>query len=230
MTDAKVRTGCELKLEAKPRVFDPDQVILQEGEIGAVLEITLKRADGSVKEHWAKESESYTRQFLDLLLVQMSRVCEVSPYYIRDVTNALIPIAESYRNFHSNALVTDDSFSIVCGTGNTAPTITDYKIETKIAEGAGAGQLQHSLTAFGLPTSNATQSHFTITRDFSNASGGNIVINEIGLYVKGDQPASIDTFSRVAFIFMVIRDVIAGGITIGNGETLTINYRLVSQI
>lgn len=229
--DTRIREGCQVEVEMQPRVFEPDQVVLEEGEIGAVLEITLKRADGTVKDHWAKKSESYTRQFIDLLIVQMGQVTELNPYYIRDITNTLVPVANSYKNFDSNALVNDDSYSIVIGTGNTAPTITDYVMETKISNGAGAGQLQHSLTAFGLPTSNATQSHFTITRDFSNASGGDITVNEIGLYQKGDGPfIGYSADSRPNNTFLTIRDVIVGGITIGNGETLTINYRLVSQL
>jgi hypothetical protein len=222
----------KVEIEKYPRKFTPDEISLQEGEIGAVLEVTIKRADGSLKEHWAKQSESFVRQFLDLLYVQMSMVPESSPVFIRDINNVLVDIACGQRNFACEALVNDDTYSIVVGTGTTMPTINDYKIETKIAHGSGATQLQHSLVTFGLPTSNATQSHFTITRDFSNASGSDITVNEIGLYVKGDIALAINSSGgdRLNTLFLAIRDVIVGGIVIGNGETLTINYRLLSQI
>lgn len=232
MSDTRVKAGHILGLEMCPRVDSPDKVILEEGEIGAVLEITVKRADGTIREQWSKKSESFTRQFLDLLIVQMGGVDPRAGIEIRDITNTLVNIGMSPQTLDSNALVNDDTFSIVVGTGNTAPTITDYAIETKIAHGAGAGQLQHSLTAFGLPTSNATQSHFTITRDFSNASGGDITVNEIGLYQRAREVgiALNAASSRALHIFLTIRDTIVGGIVIGNGETLTINYRLVSQL
>lgn len=229
--DSRQKIGAVVGLEMYPRLAEPDQVVMEEGEIGAVLEITVKRADGTVREHWAKKSESFTRQFLDLLIVQMAGVDPRSGIEIRDITNTLVNIGMGPQSFDSNALVNDDTFSVVVGTGNTAPTITDYAMETKIAHGAGAGQLQYSLTAFGLPTSNATQSHFTITRDFSNASGGDITVNEIGLYQRAREVGIVlSDNSRSLHVFLTIRDTIIGGIVIGNGETLTINYRLVSQL
>lgn len=231
MSDTRVKAGHVLGLEMYPKVVSPEQVDLEDGELGAVLTVTVRRADGSIREQWSKKSESFTRQFIDLLIVQMGGVDTRSGIEVRDITNTLVAIGMSPQTLDSNALVNDDTFSIVLGTGNTAPTITDYAIETKIAHGAGAGQLQHSLTAFGLPTSNATQSHFTITRDFSNASGGDITVNEIGLYQRGREVGVVmHDSSRAMHIFLTIRDTIAGGIVIGNGETLTINYRLVSQL
>ena len=221
----------EVKLRQAAVIAQPDQVVLEPGELNAVLEVTLKRPDGTIKEQWVRKSESFVRQFIDLLTVQMGLVWEGSPLSIRDVTNNLIDVALSHYNFAADALVSDDSYSIVVGTGSTAPAIDDHALGAKTANGAGAGQLQYSLTAFGLPTAGADQSHFTITRDFSNVSGAAITVNEIGLCVKGQQacPFKADV-SRPVAIFMVIRDVIAGGIAIGNGETLTINYRLVAQV
>ena len=70
------------------------------------------------------------------------------------------------------------------GTGNTAPTINDYNLESKISHGTGAGQLQYGAVTFGEPTCDASSCHFTITRDFSNSSGAEIVVYEIGLICR----------------------------------------------
>jgi hypothetical protein len=227
--------GKVIGLEKYPRVADPDHVQLEEGELGAVLEITLKDKNGNIKEKWAKQSESYVENFLLLLMCQMGCYSIMGGIDITDVNGDTKRIAASYKIFAAEALVNDASYSIVVGTGNTAATITDTALETKIAEGSGAGQLQHSLVRFGLPTSNATQSHFTITRDLSNASGGDITVNEIGLYqlcenIKGSLYNNAVSNYRNTIIVLTIRDVISGGITIGNGETLTINYRLIAQL
>ncbi|GAI66501.1 unnamed protein product, partial [marine sediment metagenome] len=50
------------------------------------------------------------------------------------------------------------------------------------------------------------------------ANGGAITVNEIALYVKGYK-------YNVTYYFMIIRDVIAGGIAVPAGQTLTVNYR-----
>jgi hypothetical protein len=221
----------EVKLDKDAKIFpSADEVVVHEGEIEAVLEWTITRADGSVRERKAKRSESFTRQFLDLLRVQMQMTNECNPLEIRDTTNVLRLIAISHYNFAMDALVNDDSYSMKVGTGSTAPTITDYVMEVPIAHGSGAGQLQHSLVTFGAPTSSATQSYFTITRNFVNSSGGSITVNEAGIYVKADVSAFfyMSNANRKQYKFLIIRDVIAGGIVVLNGETLTLNYRLLS--
>jgi hypothetical protein len=155
---------------------------------------------------------------------------ELSYHEIRDVTNTLVHIAFSGETFATDAAANDDSYGIVVGIGSTAPTINDYALETRIDDGVGAGELQYGGVTYGLPTSSATESHFTITRDFSNASGGDITVEEIGLYVRAMYAWIGDAYDRTDNltdypVLMTIRDV-TGGITIPDGETLTVNYRL----
>jgi hypothetical protein len=219
-------------------LHDPDKVIFEPGEIGAVLEWTVKRRDGTVREHQIKKAESYVRQFMDLLLVQMMGITEVYPLPILDTLGLEKDIAHSSLNFDCAAVANTDSYGIVVGNGATPPTINNNALENKISHGAGAGQLQYGGVAFGLPTSNLTSSHFTVTRDFANASGNTIVVYEIGLYVKGDmpvmQPGSTnrgnDSYRPTVSYFCTIRDVILAGISILNGETLTVNYRQQCEI
>jgi hypothetical protein len=114
------------------------------------------------------------------------------------------------------------NYGIRLGTGLIAPTINDYALQTPIAEGSGAGQMNHGAVTFGTPAADSTTSQFTITRNMANNSGGLITVNEIGLYCRcyywnGD--------SIVTGYFMIIRDVIGGGIAVPNGQTLTVNYR-----
>jgi hypothetical protein len=76
---------------------------------------------------------------------------------------------------------TNDSYGILVGTGTTAPALTDYTIETQIADGSSAGQLQHGACAVSAADINGSYVDLPITRTFTNASGGQIVIKEAGL-------------------------------------------------
>ena len=222
----------DVRLNSAQRVnkVKPDHIVFEPGEIGAILELTVKKKDGTIREHRVQKAESFVRQFLDLLMMQAAMANELSYHQIRDVTNTLVRIAFSGETFATDAAANDDTYGIMVGTGNTAPTISDYALETKIDDGVGAGELQYGGVTYGLPTSSATESHFTITRDFSNASGGDITVEEIGLYVRamyawiGDYAERTDSGTEFP-VLMTIRDV-TGGITIPNGETLTVNYRL----
>jgi hypothetical protein len=217
-----------IEIEGEVSALSPDHLNFEPGELGAVLEWTITRPDGTLREQQVKKSESYVRQFVDLLMVQMMAVSEMLPSFIRDVNNALREVAVSSLNFQATAAANDDSYGIVVGSGNTPPTINDFALQTKVANGVGAGQLQYGGVTFGLPTSNLTTSHFTVTRNFANASGNPIAIYEIGLYVKGNAPLpwlNNRGSSSSRYNFCTIRDVIVAGISILNGETLTVNYR-----
>jgi len=212
--DAKVKVKPELKIireEEIPHLLIP-------GEVGAVLELTVRDKDGKITDHRVMRSKSFVRQFLELLWIQAFQIPEVAPYNMRDTGNVLRDICESGFTFAADGGIGIVTHGIIVGTGVTAPTINDYVLVTPIAHGVAAGQLQYSAVTFGAPASDATTSQFTNTRDFANGSGGAITVNEIALYVEAYLYA-------VTYYFMIIRDVIAGGISVPNGQTLTVNYR-----
>jgi hypothetical protein len=227
--DMKKVEAAEVRLKSRTGKLEPDHVADKPGEFAAELEYIVRRPDGSIRERQVRKSESFVRGFFDLLLVQMLGVGEVIPAEVRDTGNTIRLISISSQNFACNAPANNDAYGIVVGTGTNAPAVSDYALQTKIANGSGAGQLQYGGVAFGLPTSDSTTSHFTVTRDFSNVSGATITVYETGLYVLGDLPEPWQSTRQsisVQYPIMTIRDVIGGGINILNGETLTINYRL----
>jgi len=214
-------------IEAKPelKVIKEEEIkhILEPGEVGAVLELTVTDKDGKVTEHRVMKSKSFVRQFLELLWIQANQLNQANAYSLRDTGNTLRAIRQSQYLFNTNAGSTVTTYGPVVGTGTTAPTINDYALVTPIAHGTGAGQLQYDAVTFGAPASDSTTSQFTITRNFANASGGAITVNEIGLYVRAIADSTY-------YNFMTIRDVISGGISVPNGQTLTVNYRLQATI
>ncbi len=221
-------TKIGLKVEAKVRTTPEINKLFLPGELGAVLDWQVRDSkSGEIVREGIKKAESFTRQFFDLLLVKFLNIPALSPISIRDTGGNYQEICNGTVIFATDALAGDSNFGIVVGTGAVAPTISDYVLGALIAHGAGAGQLQYSIGTWGAPASDATTSQFTITRNFANASGGGITVNEIGLYVKAPTgaPWLASSGSNTIRYFMTIRDVIAGGILVGNGQTLTINYR-----
>jgi len=217
----------DTKLEIQKRVGlnVPDYELFEPGEFGAVLEIAVRDRDGNIKEQWKKKSESFTRQFFDLLLVQALNASDMYPLQITDITGELRDITMHSQTFQANGGVGDTANGIVAGTGQVAPTISDYVLGALIGHGSAVGQLQYGGMTFGLPTSNLTTSIFTLTRVLSNASGDAITVYELGLYANGYGARPDSGQIRGLFRFMTIRDVIGIGIVIQNGESLTVNYR-----
>jgi len=212
------------EIKAKPgvKVITEDEIphLLLPGEVGAVLELTVRDKDGKITNHRVMKSKSFVRQFLELLWITTYQIPDSKAYGMIDPGGTYREIHATGYCFRSSAPAGTVTYGIIVGTGTTAPTIDDYAIETLIDHDAApptAGALQYGAVAFGAPSSDATTSHFTITRNFANASGGAITVNEIALYVEG-----YDTAVRY---FMTIRDAIGGGIAVPDGQTLTINYR-----
>ena len=218
--------GEEIRTKVTLKTFTDKEIphVLMEGEVGASIELIVKDKDGNITDRIGpKRAESFVRQFLELLWAIANQFNDANAPDVRDTSNTLRAIRASSAVFDTTAAAGDATHGTVVGTGNTAPTISDYALETLIAHGVGAGQLQYSDVSFGAPAADATTSQFTITRNFANGSGGAITVNEIGLYVRG---MSVGNY----YYFMTIRDVIGGGINVPNGQTLTVNYRLQAVV
>jgi hypothetical protein len=222
--DAAVKGQPEISATPALEVLKPSDIphLLLPGEMGAVLDWVVTDKGGEITSQGMKRSESFVRQFLELLWIQCSPIGEIVGYPVRDTSNTLRTLLlPTMYHWKVDAIAADITYGLVVGTDATAPTINDYKLGTIILHDAApptAGRMQYGAVAFGAPSADATTSQFTVTRNFANASGGLITVNEIGMYVIGAR-------LTVLYYFMTIRDVIGGGIAVPNGQTLTINYR-----
>ncbi len=217
------RNGPDVGAVPGIKVIKPGSIhtLLEEGELGCMLDLVVTDMSGKITQQISKRSESFVRQFLELLFIQAAGIPEVTGYAagVRDTGNtSRTGIHMAGYNFACDGGAGIVTHGIVAGTDNTAPTISDYALGTLIAHGTGAGQLSYGAVTFAVPVADATTSQFTITRNLANGSGGAITVNELGLYVKGYDYST-------TYYFMAIRDVIAGGISVPNGQTLTVNYR-----
>lgn len=111
-----------------------------------------------------------------------------------------------------NGLSGIDTLGIAVGAGVTPAVPLDFDLETKIANGTGAGQLSYATTqgVQGIKIT-GSKSNFILQRLFVNNSGGSIDVSEIGILASNGATGLIlrDTFTPV---------------TVLNGQTLLTQF------
>ena len=107
---------------------------------------------------------------------------------------------------------------LVTGTGTNAVALADTALQTQIAHGVGAGQLDYGASVVNAPSSDSTSTTLILTRVFANSSGGSITVREIGIY------AGMIITTATTQRFCIVRDLAT--IALVNGDQLTLNYIL----
>lgn len=106
---------------------------------------------------------------------------------------------------------------IVVGSDNTAVTPADSKLVTAIAHGDAAGELIYGGCEVFPPEVAGASASMEIQRLFENRSGGNVTVEEVGIYSTGWLVAGS------AYIFCIARDV-TGGVVVADTELLEVTY------
>ncbi|GAG42215.1 unnamed protein product, partial [marine sediment metagenome] len=115
-----------------------------------------------------------------------------------------------------------DNYGIVAGTGDTAVENDDYKLETQLTEGAGAGDITHGAVIVGsaaLVDSNVDIVHY---RPFTNNTGSTIAVKETGIYTSQNLLVSRD--------HCIIRDVLGAPIDVPDKCSLTVYYTIRTTV
>lgn len=112
-----------------------------------------------------------------------------------------------------------DTFGILVGTGVNANSFEDFALQTKVANGTGAGQMSYvqselAVQAYDGGTLTMTVAH---ARFFNNNSGGDIGINEVAL-------ASNGLTGGGNLYAIVTRDKLGGTVTVLNTGQLKVTY------
>jgi len=117
----------------------------------------------------------------------------------------------------------DSSYGIVVGSGTNAVVISDYKLASQITHGTSSGQLDYNVSniSYSVDTS-VTPAVFNITlsRTFTNSSGGSININEVGIIARSywkDWNAV-----RQDVKYLIARDLLPTTYTVPNGATANV--------
>jgi hypothetical protein len=117
----------------------------------------------------------------------------------------------------------DDSIGIVVGSGSTSVGPTDYSLVSKIAHGTGSGQLDYDASAV-LYSYGSSSSYVELYRSFTNKSGADITVREVGIIAKSVWRDSSAVRNDVNFL--VARDVLPTPVKVPNLGTLTVRYRV----
>jgi len=113
----------------------------------------------------------------------------------------------------ASALERTDKYGVVVGTGSTAVTRDDYKLESQVPDGFADGQLVHGKTTVEDVNGDPPSSVFRIIRTFTNEGSSTISIYEIGLIVKAQNK-----------YVLIARDVLDTAQDVPAGATLTVRY------
>lgn len=198
------------------------------GAIHTIVELTTTNLNGKIVNHKKFIGKSLTANFLQGLYALMGNNTTSADFpasglpfsanhNIIDVTNASYTITNSANYvenfFRLNNPVGSDGWGTVVGTGNTAVTPQDYKLQTKIANGIGAGQLSYMQQGCvsGVNILGAVSS-LILNRIYVNGSGGDITVNEVGIYTW------MITNTKATCIY---RDIVVGGQLVPSTNTLT---------
>lgn len=187
---------------------------------------TITDKDGKLIKQKKMIGQSTTANFLQALYAHYNNFTTSSNFGFTApfTSNHVLRYTDgSYQNqasleMNMDANVNDDSHGIILGSGTTPPTPMDYVIETLIAHGTGAGQLEYMQmrSSAGVVVS-GNKSTLILSRIFINNSGGDITVNEIAMYFRN--PAT-------GLPYLFYRDLVTGGDTITNTQTYTVDITI----
>jgi len=170
------------------------------------IKATLTGPNGKViKRYPWKRANSLLKAFIQVLITQMSEANQV----IKD-TGGVDRNGGGYSyNFACGTGVQTDQ-GIVIGTGTTAVTMTDHKLETQVTT-----NIVHQQQTYAAESPDTSTWRVATSRGFINNTGSTLSIKEVGLYVY---------FSSNLYRVCIDRTLYA--VDVSNGATLTLTYRL----
>lgn len=169
--------------------------------------------DGKPISYHEHEGNSLVIGFMNCLFSQMTKLA----FSGVDVAGATRSSTNNVNNLNIFYSATDKTRGLLVGTGTTAVALTDYALETPIADGTGAGQLLRSdLTCDLSPTTSGSTRFFQMYRTFTNNSGSDITIRETALYA----------YYAASATYQVCLDRSATNHTIVNGTSATLTYKI----
>ena len=182
------------------------------------LTIDIINKFGDVRYHSTEESKSFVRWWTRLLYGSMAN----TTVSVTDTGNTSRTLTGAYTNIDRLQLDVGSSSTILVGTGTTAATKTDYAIETEIADGGGAGELNR-LSYIVTETDTSTTDTVSASRTFSNSSGGTINVTECVVYAYTEDNGGTQREC------MLLRDTFSVK-AVADGEAIVITYDIESSI
>jgi len=235
MNDAVIETNVEAG------IIQPERKIELEGAVVLDLVFTLRDKNGNVTNERFEQGHSFLANFIKLLYCNAMR--HHAPY-ADGAALSLVDTGGTARAgsgaataafsvgsgglhgcaFRANAGTGTTGWGILVGTddGTILPKdINNYALGAKIAHGTGSGELTYGDTSIVPSTHDgASYSYAGITRSFSNGSGANIDVNEIGFATYFYWDTSTYRY------FLLSRDILDTPVTVPDGQAMTASIRI----
>ncbi len=177
------------------------------------VKVEVRDKYGQLKTFKKITPNSLVRGWIDLHYILLA---QLTLNNLKDNSGTLRNCSNSAGVLSCNAGAGDSVQGIQVGTGSAAVSLTDYQLQSKIAHGNGAGQLSYQIMTFTTPATVGNTHSFTAARSFTNNSGSQINVTEIGLSNGG--------WAGAWYYFLVERTLLS--FSIANGATGTVTYTI----
>ena len=174
--------------------------------------VVVTDREGRVLRRIEAPSRSFVEQWNKVINVQAKQTAST----IKDTGGVDRSVAAHGNNLRIHAAAAVILYGIRVGKGSTAVTISDYQLETPLAEGVGVDQLTHLAMVYTEPSVAGSDRSFTITRNMLNNTGATISgVRELGAYMR------IGNYYGLAF-----RDVLPSAVYVPHGGSITVTYTI----
>lgn len=190
--------------------------------IKVMLKLEIFDKTGKIIETVEKESESWCRAYGAIMLAQTRGSSTPSPTApdTGNVNRTLRTVSSAFRCNAALGTVTD---GIRVGTSSQAVDMTDYAMVAAVAEGTGAGEMEHQAVSVSAPSTAANVSSFTVARTIVNNSGNNITVEECGIYGQS-------AITGAVIVYMLLCRDLTGAQVIGDGGGITVTYTVSTTV
>ena len=222
-----------LYTQASLEVLAPPPTVQLHPLIQATYSYVVQAADGTVVSDSGGERpcESYLQAFSKVLFHRVFALGIGSGSSVA-LTNGWLATSSDTLGMKVAGIINQATIGPLVGIGSIPVAITHSSLVTQVSHGTGANQLQHAAVTFAAPTVSGTATTFTVTRVFTNASAGALVVKEIGLGGAEDSSPTFSTSTGTQGAVLIVRDLIGGGtgVSVGSGAQLTLNINLRTNV
>ncbi|KKK67723.1 hypothetical protein LCGC14_2951210 [marine sediment metagenome] len=174
--------------------------------------VVVRDRRGKVLSRERRRGRSFLKQWNQLLQLQM-RMASLSVVDTGGTPRNVAPHANSFR---IAAGATATSYGLRVGTGNTPVAIDDYALATPIAQGTGAGQMEHQVCTVATSVVSAPSCYFVVSRTITNNSGNSITVREAALYMR----------MSASYYGCATRDVFGAPQAVPDGGSITVDWTI----
>lgn len=186
-----------------------------------LIRTVVKDTEGKVvSDTGQKPSKSFLQQFLKFFYGLFRGQDQTAADITGVARNIIENSGSSVIHFFIDAEVNISTHGIVVGTGDTAPTNADYKLETQLTEGVGAGQITHHAVTIENAAVVGANVDLETKRSFVNNTGSAITVKEAGIYTRW----------QANWSHCIIRDVLPGPVTVPDKCSLAVYYTLRTTV